>query len=820
LNLGQEKMHSVWQDVRHGLRVLRNSPGFTAVAVLTLALGIAATTTVFSWIDGVALNLIPGASHSRELVALETLDPSGEAVRGSYLNYRDYRDTLKLVAGVAATDECAFSVGAADQQHAQPVWGELVSGNYFAVLGVKPALGRVFSAEEYGERIGANPVAVISHRLWQSQFHGDAGVVGKTIRVNRHELTVIGVAAAEFRGSQRTQIFDLWVPLSMGEELGVLDNLTFRVRAYRNLWIVARLRPDVPIERARAEVAAVARHLSALDPGRLQGFGATLSRYTAEQVTVLKLLRILMAVAVLVLLIVCANVANLLLARSIARQREFGVRLALGARRGRIVQQVMVETLLLATAGSLVGLTMVLWLAEAPLRLIPSVGVPTVVDVGLNGRILMFTVLACVGATLASCLVPVWHLFRTDMNESLKEGGRAGSSGARSHRMRSLLVVTEVALATVALIGAGLFLRSFQKASSTYPGFDKTNVLLARFYVQSGGYTVPELQQFCMRLRERLASAPGVAEVSYADYVPLWAGDGPYTSIAVEGYGPQPGEDLNIRRTVVSPGYFRLLRIPLLEGRDFTDRDDAGTLPAIVVNQTFARRFFGGGNPIGRRVNAWGTWFTVVGLVKDSKYFSPTESPRPYFYASFRQRYGKDSELAFFVRTDGDAAEAASTLRREVAAVDPGATFYAMPLSVFTDVSLFTQKFAASLLAALGLLSLALAAVGLYSVMAYAVSQRTQEVGIRMALGARPGDVIRMVVRQGMTLTVSGVAVGIVVALSASGLVADLLVNVNAADPTIFVGAAIFLGLVALVASYLPARRASSLTPLVALRCE
>ena len=813
-------MHSIWQDVRHGLRVLRGSPGFAAVAVVTLALGIAATTTVFSWIDLTVANLTPGASRSQDLVHLETLDPSGAAVRGSYLNFRDYRDTLKLVAGVVATDECVFSLGTADQQHAQPVWGELVSGNFFTVLQVKPALGRVFSAEEYSEKPGANPVAVIGYSLWQSQFHSDAGVVGKLIRVNRHDLTVIGVAAPEFRGSSHAQSRDLWVPLSMGEELGVLDNLTFRARAYRNFWMIARLRPDVSIERARAEVAAVAQHLSSLDPGRLTGFSATLSRYTSEQMTVIRLLRILMAVAVLVLLIVCVNVANLLLARSIARQREFGVRLALGAGRARIVQQVIIETLLLAAAGSVVGLTLALWMAEAAIRLAPNVGVPTAIDVELNGRILMFTILTCVGATLVSCIVPVAHLCRTDVNESLKEGGRPGGSSTRSHRTRSLLVVSEVALATVALVGAGLFLRSFQKASSTYPGFDKSGVLLARFYVQSAGYSVPELQEFCLRLRERLASAPGVVDVSYADYVPLWAGDGPYTNIAVEGYGPQPGEDLNIRRTVVSPGYFHLLRIPLLEGRDFTDRDNTGAPPAMVVNQAFARRYFGDGNPIGRRVKAWGTWFRVVGLVRDSKYFSPTESPLPYFYTPFRQAYGKDSELAFFVRVNGDAGDATAMFRREVASVDSAATFYAMPLAVFTDVSLYAQKFAASLLAALGLISLTLAALGLYSVTAYAVTQRTREMGIRMALGARPGDVVRMVLRQGMILTVSGLAVGIVLALSGSGFVADLLVNVNAADPIIFAGAGLFLGLVSLVASYLPARRASRLTPLVALRCE
>ena len=813
-------MRTIWQDLRHGLRVLRNSPGFTAVAVLTLALGIAAATTVFGWIDATVRNDVPGVERAGDLLPLETLDPSGDPVRGSFLNYRDFRDSLKLVAGVAASDDTTFSLGAADQRRAQPVWGELVSGNYFAVLAVKPAARRLFGADELADKPGANPVAVLSYRLWQSHFHGDPAAIGKTIRLNRHDLTVIGVTEPAFRGSSSSRIFDVWVPIGMGEELGILDRYTFTARAWRNLWMIARLRPGVPLDRANAEVASVARHLSALDPAHLTGFGAMLARHTPGQLQVIRLLRILMAVALLLLLIVCANVANLLLARAIARQREFGVRIALGAARRRIVQQVLVETFLLAIAGSALGLLLALWMADAAIRLAPNVGIPTAVDVHLNARILLFTTLTCVAATLVSCLVPLWHVFRTDVNESLKEGGRSGGPGARSHRVRGALVVAEVAFATVALVGAGLFLRSFQQAANTDPGFDKHSVLAARFYIQTSGYTIPEIQQFCLRLRDRLASTPGVAAVSYADYVPLWAGDGPYTRVAVKGYTPQPGEDMNIRRTIVSPGYFASLRIPLIDGRDFTDADTPDAPPVVIVNRTFARHYFAGANPLGREIAAWGQRFTVVGVVKDSRYFTPTESPRPYFYAAFRQRYGKDSELAFFVRTGGSMAGAAAVFRHEAAAVDPAATYLAVPLTTFTDVSLFPQKFAASLLAALGLLSLALAAVGLYSVMAYSVTQRTQEVGIRMALGARPHDVIRLVVRQGLTLTVSGLAIGIAAALSLSRLAADLLVNVSAADPAIFTGAALFLALVGVLASYLPARRASRLTPLDALRWE
>ena len=818
-------MRTFWQDLSFGLRLLQRSPGFAAVAVLTLALGIAANTTVFSWIEDLLLRPFPGSSQSQQLAVLEMVTagaPNG-ANQTSYLDYLDYHKNLKSISGLALHREDVFTLG--ESVHAQAVWGELVSGNYFAVLGVKPALGRLFTPEEDGDKLGADPVAVISYRLWRNRFHGDRGVVGKRVRVNRHELTVVGVAPAEFRGTMPGLVFEIWVPVTMGVELGMLDDSTFRNREARRLYGVVRLKAGVAIGQARAEAAAVSHNLETMSPDTNRGVTATIlpvwEFHSAAPELLLRPLRILMAISVLVLLIVCANVANLLLARSVVRRKEISIRLALGARSWRLLQQLLIETLLLAGAGAIVGLWLAAWMGNMLPALIPKVGVAVATGGQLNGRILAFTILICVGATLISGAAPALLWLRTDVNEALREGGRSGSPGARSHRMRDSLVIVEVALATVALVGAGLFLRSFQNARTIYPGFDKNNVLLAQFYLGSTGFSTRDMQDFFQRLAARLRPLPGVVEASYADFAPLGTSGGPYSKVQPEGYVAGEGESMEVNRDLVAPHYFDLLKIPLLEGRDFRESDDSFAAPVMIVNQTFAQRYFNGGDPVGRRVLFGDKWSTVVGLVRDSKYFDVAEAPRPHFFAPFRQVAGKDTRPHFFMRVAGDPDAFVATLRREVAAVDPNAgAFFAMPLTEYTEVTMLPQRVAASLLAAMGMVSLALAAVGLYSLMAYAVTQRTQEFGVRMALGAQQSDVLWDVLRRGMTLTAAGLAVGIACALAVTRLVGSMLVNVKADDPLTFGGVAVFLALVALLASYLPARRATQVDPMVALRCE
>ncbi len=819
-------MRTFWDDLRFGLRFFRSSPGFTAVAVFTLALGIAANTTVFSWVDGLLLHPFPGASGGGRLAVLETVTtgaPNG-ANQISYVDYRDYRGGLKSLAGLAVHREDVFSLGetAGDTQ---AVWGEMVSGNYFEVLGVKAAVGRVFSAEEDGDRLGAYPVAVISDGFWRRRFHRDPRAIGKTLRVNQRELTVVGVTPREFRGTMPGLAFDIWVPVTMGAELGMLRESAFRNRGRRGLYALARLRAGVGIEQARAEAATFAHSLEVSFPESNRGVSATIlpvwALHGGAPELLLKPLRILMAISVLVLLIACANVANLLLARSVARRKELSIRVALGASAGRLSRQLLTETMLLAGGGALAGLALASWMADWLPALVPKIHVPVALGFTMNGRILAFTALAGVLATLLSGAAPALFRLLSDVHATLKEAGRGGSLGVHSHRTRGLLVAAEAALATVALIGAGLFIKSFQNARKMDPGFDRNHVVLTRFYLGGSGFSTLEMQQFCLRLRERLRSNPGVAHVSYANYAPLGSGAGPYTRIEVEGYLPALGESMNINDYLIAPGYFETLRVPLLEGRDFRESDDAKAGPVVIVNESFARRYFHGANPVGRKVRCFGQWATVIGEAKDSRYFNIAEAPRPHFFAPFRQEAGAGEQLYFFIQVNGRPSAAIAGLSNEIAAVDPRArAFDAMPLMEWTEVTLFPQKVAANLLSALGLIALILAAAGLYSVMAYAVSQRTREIGIRMALGARPRKVLADVMGQGAALTMAGLAVGIALSLAGARLVEGMLVQVSANDPATFAGAGIFLAVVALVASYLPARRAAKVDPMVALRLE
>ena len=439
----------------------------------------------------------------------------------------------------------------------------------------------------------------------------------------------------------------------------------------------------------------------------------------------------------------------------------------------------------------------------------------------MNGHTLLVTVLVCVAAALLSGLAPALQVARTDVNDSLKEGGRSGTAGARSNRLRGLLVVSEVTLAVVALVCAGLLVRSFDAVRRTNPLFDPDHVLMSRFFLSTSGYDLEQRKQFCIRLRQRLESAPGVTGVAYSDVEPLGFLSGWWESLEVQGYVPNTGENMKIWRSVVSPGYFKLMRIPLVEGRDFTEQDDDKRTPVMIVNQTFVSRFFGGRNPIGRKVRGWGEWFTVVGEVRDSKYNNLTEAPRSFFYVPFRQVYRAEMGLTFYTRTSTDPSDAISTMRREVRAIDPNVMIIdALPLAEHVVQTLYAERVAASLLSALAGLALLLAAVGLYSVMAYSVSQRTHEIGIRMALGAERAHVLKFVVGQGLVLTLIGLAAGLVAALTLGRLLASFLYGTTTSDPTTFIAVSALLAGVALLASCIPARRATKVDPLVALRYE
>jgi predicted permease len=829
-------VEGVCRDVRYGARMVGKNPGFTAIAILTLALGMGASTTVFGWIDSVLIHPLPGVTRPDELVALENLSPNGQPTTTSYPDFQDYRDHLNLLTGIAVARHS--SVGMGEAESTERVAAQFVSGNFFDVLGVRPLLGRFFRPEEQADKPRAFPVAVISNDLWQSHFDSDPDIAGRIIKVNRHELTIIGVAPPHFRGSMPGLAFDIWIPNVMRPLLlGFHTDWQLNDRHNRDMLGIARLKAGVTLAQAQAEVAALARHLAEMHPDENQGVGATVlplwKAHFGAQSLLLAPLQILTALCTVVLLIVCANVANLLLARFTTREREFSMRLALGAKRVRLIRQLLTESLLLAVAGAFFGFVVAVWAGRLLRDFLPPGQMNAwTLGVRLDKSLLAFMGLLCLGTTLICGFIPALHSVRMNLSKSLKECGRSGTSGMQSHRLRTLLVFSEVSLALVAVVGAGLFVRSFRAAQKIDPGFDANNVLISQFYLSTSGYNLEQRKQFCYRLRKQLESQPGLVSVAYSDGVPLGFEPSWWEELQVKGYLPRPSENMLIYRNVVSPDYFRAMRIPIVEGRDFNERDDDKSTRVMIVNESFVQRYFGKELAIGRQVHGWGQWFTVVGVVKDSKYNFLTEAPMPYFYVPFNQVYRADMYLAFYIRTAGNPNQAVGMLQRVVRTTDPGVTFDVLPLSEYIAASLYSQKIAANLLSILAALALLLAGFGLYSVMAYSVAQRTQEIGIRMALGAQRSDVFSLVLRQAIALTLAGLVAGSLVALTLSRKAAAItvtgptmggggkLLGGGGSDLFIYGGASLFLCLIALLASYVPARRAAQVDPLIALRYE
>jgi predicted permease len=816
-------MNTLIRDIRYALRTLARSPGFTAVAVLTIGIGIGASTTIFSWMRSLMLNPLPGATQTERIVALENTAADGEPLTTSYLDFRDYRDNLRLVQDVTARAGNVFSVGDAPQT--SQVWGELVSGNFFDLLGVQPVAGRFFSGSERDDAQNAHAVVVISHSYWKTHYHTDPTTIGSSVRINQTLFTIIGVTPEGFHGTRSGLDFEMWMPLTMYGQLTHTGTWMLRDRNTRNYMMMARLAPGVSIEQARGEVQALANRMAVSDADSNRGVGATVlpiwQSHFGTQSVLLTPITILMGASGVVLLIVCANLANLLLARATGRLKEFSVRLALGARPVRLTQQLLTETLLMAAGGSLCGLMLASLLGGALRWLLPGVSRPTMLQPPLDGQVLAFTIaLAFVVAILAG-LVPALHATHANINEVLKEGGRSATSSAQSHSLRGLLVISEVALAVIALVGAGLFLKSFETARTMDPGFSPEGVALAQFDFSTANYDAQQTDTFCRRLREQLEQQPGVTSVSYDDSVPLGFSGGNWESLDVEGYVPAANENMKIYRDLISPGFFESMKIPLLEGRDFDLRDDPRSLKVMIVNQEFVRRFLANRSVIGRKVHGWGEWFTIVGVVKDSKYHRVNENPQPYFYIPIRQIFRPEYGLTFHVRTSGSVSEAIAALRRESAAIDPSLTIFgAEPMTEYVAASLFGAKIAASLLSVLSGLGLLLAAVGLYSVMAYSVAQRTSEIGIRVTLGAQPRDIMRLVIRQGISFALIGLVVGSLAAAALARVISATLVGVSPADPVVYVGATAFTVLVTVIAAALPAWRALRVDPAVALRWQ
>ena len=816
-------MSNLLRDLRYGVRALLRDPGFAAVAVLTIGIGIGANTTVFSWMRSMVLNPLPGAAQPERIVAIENMAADREPLTTSYLDFTDFRDHLKLVSQVTARIGNVFAVG--DGPDTSRVWGEMVSGNFFDTLGLSPAAGRFFVSSERDDTQNAHAVVVISHSYWKNHYHFDPSAIGSTLRINDTVFTVIGVTPAAFHGTRSGLDYEIWMPLTMYGKLTHTGTWMLRDRNTRNFQLFARLAPGATIEQARAEVEALANRMAVLDADSNQGVGATVlplwQSHFGTQSVLLAPIVTLMGVSGLVLLIVCANLANLLLVRAAGRQKEFSIRLALGAAVVRLVGQSLTETLLLAAAGALCGLALTRMLGGAIAWLLPSIARPTMLTPPLDGQVLAYTLALALVVLVVSGLLPAFDAARANVNQGLKQGGRSGVSGVQAQRWRGLLVSCEVALAVIALVGAGLFLKNFQTARAMDPGFSPDGVALAQFDFSTANYNAQQTDSFCRRLRERLEQQPQVTSVSYDDSTPLGFGGGNWENLDVEGYTPGSSENMKIYRDLISPGFFASMKIALLQGRDFDLHDDAKARKVMIVNQEFVRRFLPNRDVLGHKVRGWGEWFTIVGVVKNSKYHRVTESPQPYFYIPIRQVFRPEYGLTFHVRTTGSVKEAIAAIRREAAGIDPSLTIFdAEAMTEYISASLFGAKIAANLLTVLSGLGLLLAAIGLYSVMAYSVAQRTSEIGVRVSFGAQPRDIMKLVVGQGMRFTLAGLITGGLAAAALARLASSVLVAVSPSDPWVFAVAAAFTISITLAAAVIPARRALRVDPAVALRFE
>ena len=811
-------MLSLMQDLRYALRMMRKSAATTVVAVLTLGLGIGANTTIFSWVRALLLDPLPAAREPGRLAIVAITNPDGSPMSLSYPEFVDYRDRTKSLDGITAYDLQAVSLGGGARP--ERIWGMVVSGNYFDVLGVPMQHGRGFLPSEDSEP-GAHAVAVISHGLWQRRFGGDVSLVGREVSINNHPFRIVGIAPPDFRGSYTGLALDVWVPLMMQN---VVVPGVDRLKARGNHWLdgMVRLKGGVTRAQASSELTALAAQLhregggSATTAPRFNL--APISRAGAGEILG-PLLFALLGVVAVVLLIACANMANLMLAKASQRRREAAVRLALGASRARLVRLYLTESLLLALAGGGAGFLMSQWTSGLLTALVPPTDFPVGFAIPLDGKIFLFTLAVSLATGLLVGIAPALQASATDPSPAMK-GDESLAGRQRGRRwLRGALVVAQVSLSLVLLICGGLFLRSLDRARTLNPGFEAKGVLLASLDLFPNGYDADQGRVLYRQILERVSALPGVEKASLARKVPLSFQGASSNSLNVEGYTPPKDEVAWSFYNVVGPDYFRTLRVPLARGRDFAASDGEQDPKVAIVNQTFAQRYWPGQDALGRRVQ-WGEdWVTVVGVAKDERYHKLDERPAPYLFLPVLQFYRPDVTL--HLRVKGDPLALAPAVQREILALDPSLpVFGTRSLEASLGASRMPQHLGGLLLGCFGLLALLMASIGLYGVLAFSVSRRVREVGIRMALGAKPADILRMVLRQGMLLTALGLVLGLAGSMVAGRLLSDLLFGVSPLDPVSFSLVPLLLAAVALLACYLPARRATRVEPSTALRTE
>jgi predicted permease len=815
-------VESFAMDVRYALRQLRRTPALSATIILTLAIGVAATTTVFSWARAVLLNPLPGAGNAARIMALETTTSSGSWTPTSWLDYRDFRRYLKSFDGLAAAYPMSIALGDGARAERRPA--ELVSANFFDVLRVAPALGRTFPASP-NDYAGSQPTIVIGYNFWKTRFQGDSSILGRVVRVNGFPFTIIGVAPSSFHGSMPGEEFDVWVPAGMLGQIVPTGSWWLDDRGTRTFRVFARLADGVTFDAARAEVESFASFMAKANGEVSKGMGGRLMQVWQSHWGLQDALRapigVLLAACGLVMLIVCANGANLLLARATGRRRELTLRMALGAPRRRLLRQLLTEASVLAVSGAVLGLLGTFWLSRSLRFLLPSFSSRAVLTPHVDGQVLALAVALAAAVTILAGIAPAILGSRETTADAFAEGGRGSVGGTRTARMRAAFVVAEMALAVVALVGAGVFYDSFRQARALSPGFAAGQVAMGSVSITLAGYDSAHGDTFLGNVTERLAGAPGVTAASYTDYVPLSLGAGSWEDLRVEGYTPEPSENMKLYRAAIGPGYFKTLGIPLVVGRDFTADDDSAHTAVMIVNEAFVRRFIRGQAALGVRVHGWGRWFTIVGVARDSKTYRVTEPPTPFFYVPVRQVYRPEYGYTFLVRTAGSVDEAVRSISQVVKSVDPSVpTFRTMPLADYIEGPLKGQETATQLLGILAVVAALLAAIGLYGVLAYMVAQRTKEIGVRIALGAQTADVLRMVGVQVAALLLVGLTVGLTVGAGAVRILASTVGSLGTVHTTVFAFAAAVMTIVAAIASGIPARRSTRVDPVIALRSD
>ena len=834
-------MDTFLQDFRYGIRTLLKNPGFTVVAVLTLALGLGANTAIFSLTDQILLRLLP-VDKPEELVVLRSPGPKSGRVWSdgdpatslSYPLYKELVDKNNVFSGLLA--RFAVSLSVAGEGQTERAEGELVSGNYFDVLGVRPTLGRLFTSDD-DRVVGSGQVLVLSHGYWTRHFGADPGILNKTLTVNGTLMTVVGVTRPGFSGVQVGQTPDIFIPITMKAQMtpnwdGMID--------HKDYWlaIIGRLKPGLSAAQAEQALAPVYRQILEEELPLMGRFSAEMRQRFVERPMLMgpgsrgrpilqrdakEPLLVLMGMVGLVLLIACANVANLLMARGAARQREIAIRMAVGAGRLRLVRQFLVESLTLSVIGGGVGLLVASWTIGALIGAIPESTGAVGLSASLDVRLLVFTILLSVVTGLLFGLLPAIKATRLNLEATLREQGSSVSSGLGQVRFRKGLVLSQVVLTTVLLVGAGLFARSLNNLKQLDLGLRPDHLVAFSLAPELNGYSPQRTTALFDQLHQALASQ-GVDAVSES-VIPAFTDSNSSSNVTVDGYQAQEDEEMNVGQNFIGPDYFSTMGIPLVSGREFGASDTATSPKVAVINEAMMRRFFGNRNPLGSRFT-FGSGdkvrpdIEIVGVVKDSKHATVRDKVGPFAYLPYSQ-FKTIGNITFYVKTKQELGAIATSIRREVQRVDGNLpVFNLKTLERQIDESLFADKFLTFLSMCFALLAALLASLGLYGVMAYTVTRRTREIGIRMALGATRGVVSWLILREVVMLALVGLVVGLPAAYGLGRLTESLLFGVKAGDPMVFVGAGLLLTAATLLGGYLPARKAASIDPLVALRCE